>query len=75
METENANTARIPHKNVTTEKADADQLLGDNVGERTTHKASGSCGIKFRLCYYLAFTNLSEISFPILGVVVIVPMS
>lgn len=35
---EKANTALVPHKNVTTEKADADRLLGGNVGEGTEHR-------------------------------------
>lgn len=37
-ETEKAKTAPIPLKNVTTEKADADQLLGDKVVESTKHR-------------------------------------
>lgn len=39
-ETEKANTARVPAtpQNVTTEKADADRLLGDRVVERIKHR-------------------------------------
>ena len=59
-------TAPVPHKNVTTEKAGADQLLGGRRGrdDKAQTPVSGSCGITFQPCYHPAVTDLSEISFP-----------